>query len=468
MGIISKRLLIQTFALLVPLFFLSCSGTEQKADEGKSEKKSSEKAAAEEEEETRERTSKEAIEAGIRAHIEKKTEEGGGYFHVENDSQELALKLVRVHTEYIANLAPERHFVCVDLAEEDGDVYDVDFFLEGTAGDFEVTQTTLHKLNGRPFYTWAQREDGTWHRVPVENASKKVMGVIEGRDSFRFHYEAKIPELEGEAELWMPVPKSDRFQDVEIVSMEVPGEEKITKEEGYGNRILYTKLSPEQSGDTIEAVYDVKRKEKSPYEDPDADPESYLTASALLPVGGRFQRIADSVLAGDEAKNRLMKARALYDHVMDTVSYQKVGKYGTGDAEYACDSRSGNCTEFHSLFISLARSAGIPARFAIGASIPSERNEGGLSGYHCWAEFYAKGKWWPVDISEANKYEDLQAYYFGHHPANRIELSRGRGLSPDPSPSTGPIDFLAYPVLEVDGERKSVETYFSFQREQPV
>jgi hypothetical protein len=43
-------------------------------------------------------------------------------------------------------------------------------------------------------------------------------------------------------------------------------------------------------------------------------------------------------------------------------------------------------------------------------------------------------------------------------------LSKGRGLDLDPGPSSGPIDFFAYPVLEVEGERKSVETSFSFQR----
>jgi len=160
----------------------------------------------------------------------------------------------------------------------------------------------------------------------------------------------------------------------------------------------------------------------------------------------------------------LTKARALYDYVIDNVRYAKQGIYGTGDANYACDSKSGNCTEFHSLFISLARSAGIPARFAVGAGIPSARNTGGVDGYHCWAEFYAEDKWWPVDISEADKYTALATYYFGHHPANRIELSRGRDISPNPMPKSGPINFLAYPVFEMEGEPNLIETTFTFER----
>jgi hypothetical protein len=112
----------------------------------------------------------------------------------------------------------------------------------------------------------------------------------------------------------------------------------------------------------------------------------------------------------------------------------------------------------------LARSAGIPARFAVGASIPSERNEGGIDGYHCWAEFYAEGKWWPVDISEANKYSALATYYFGRHPANRIEFTRGRDLIVEPGPHSGPINFLAYPVMEEGHAPLFPKTFFSFQR----
>ena len=125
------------------------------------------------------------------------------------------------------------------------------------------------------------------------------------------------------------------------------------------------------------------------------------------------------------------------------------------------------CTDFHSYFIALARAAGIPARFAIGAAIPSERNEGGIDGYHCWAEFFAEGKWWPVDISEGNKYTSLATYYFGHHPANRIEFSRGRDLVVDPGPASGPINFLAYPVLEINGKPAKVAVEFSFKRDNP-
>ena len=112
----------------------------------------------------------------------------------------------------------------------------------------------------------------------------------------------------------------------------------------------------------------------------------------------------------------------------------------------------------------MSRAIGIPARFAIGVAIPSERNEGGIDGYHCWAEFYTDGKWWPVDITEGDKHSRLATYFFGHHPANRFELSRGRDLVVEPEPASGPINFLAYPVLEMGSEPLKARVEFFFKR----
>ena len=99
------------------------------------------------------------IQAGIEKHIAEQVERGGGYFKVPFEGKELKLKLVRVHVEYLASLAPRRHFACVDMASSDGQFYDIDFFLEGEPGAMTVTETTVHKLNGIPYYVWKQNED---------------------------------------------------------------------------------------------------------------------------------------------------------------------------------------------------------------------------------------------------------------------------------------------------------------------
>lgn len=408
------------------------------------------------------------IEAGIKKYIDEETAKSDGYFHVRDSVRELRMKLVRVHTEYLSNLGPGSHFACVDLADVSGDVYDVDFFLEGDPGNMNVTETSVHKLNGKPYYSWKQREDKTWYRVPVETASTALLGVIEGRDAFEFHYEAELPKMTEAARMWIPIATSDDYQTVKVVSMKVPGKQKMIEEKENNNTILFLELGPEHSGEKIEIVYAVERTEKGPYPPQELLSDKFLQPNHLIPVGGRFRKIADEAIGTRRGDSKLMQARALYDYIIDNMKYMKYGDYGKGDAVYACDTKTGNCSEFHSFFISLARSVGIPARFAIGAAIPSDRNEGGIDGYHCWAEFYAEGKWWPVDISEGNKYTALATYYFGHHPANRVELTRGRDLKVEPLPASGPINFLAFPLLEVGGKVVKPKCNFTFERKGPV
>lgn len=405
------------------------------------------------------------VEAGIRAYISKSADDNTGKFHIQTDSFDLELELVRVHTEYLAILDSNRFFACVDLATTDGDVYDVDFFLEGRAGDMQITRKEVHKLNGRPFYSWKQDEDKTWYTVPMEQADNELLGVLQGRDHFTFTYEAILPELKDSAVMWMPLVKSDRFQKVDVQTMELPARADTLTDPIYGNKALHLELTPDDSEQSIVLKYEIERLEKSAYREDNAEIDRYLQSTELLPVNERFKTLSAEIIAEKEAENPLSKARALYDYIIDNLRYAKQGTYGTADAAYACDAKSGNCTEFHSLFISLARSAGIPARFAVGAAIPSERNEGGINGYHCWAEFYAEGKWWPVDISEANKYSALATYYFGHHPANRVEFSKGRDIVFIPGPESGSMPFFAYPILEKkSGQEIPVRSEFSFQR----
>ena len=403
------------------------------------------------------------IQAGIEKHIAEQVKLGNGYFKTPFEGKELNLKLVRVHVEYLASLAPQLHFACVDMASADGQFYDIDFFLKGDPGAMTVTETTVHKLNGQPFYLWKQNDDKRWVRALVDNASKELLGVLTGHDAFEFRYQATLPELSGKARCWIPLASSDDFQTVTVKSIRVPVARKILTDSAHGNQVLFLEPGAEDSGKSIEVVYEVSRLEKGAYADSPASAAKHLKPERRVPSDDRMKAMAEKAVAGKEGD--LMRARALYDYVMDLMRYMKFGEgWGQGDALYACDAKTGNCTDYHACFIGLARSIGIPARFAIGVAIPSERNDGGTDGYHCWAEFYAEGKWWPVDISEADKFSALSMYYFGHHPANRFEFSRGRDLVLDPGPTTGPINFLAYPYLEVDGKPQKVKTLFLFRR----
>jgi transglutaminase-like putative cysteine protease len=177
----------------------------------------------------------------------------------------------------------------------------------------------------------------------------------------------------------------------------------------------------------------------------------FLKPDALVPIDGKPL----TLLAGkDLPRDELLLGRTLYDLVNGHMRYSKEGQgWGVGDAVWACTSGYGNCSDFHSLFISLARSQGVPAKFEIGFPLPPERGQGEIAGYHCWAWFKPRGyDWTPVDISEANKNPQLREYYFGNLTENRVTFSVGRDLILVPPQSGPPLNFFVTPYVEVDGK----------------
>lgn len=195
-------------------------------------------------------------------------------------------------------------------------------------------------------------------------------------------------------------------------------------------------------------------------------PTRYLRPERSIPINEIFR--SQALKAIGNKKDNMERGRALYHYTLEYLEYDKTGTgWGEANASHACNSRAGNCTDFHAFFIALARSVGIPARFAIGVSIPANKEKGQTDGYHCWAEFFADGRWIPIDISEAWKRPEFTDYYFGHHPANRIEISHGQDLIIQPSPQAGVVNFFAYPILEVDGKEVKTKTEFLYRRIRP-
>jgi hypothetical protein len=105
------------------------------------------------------------ISAGIKKHIAgEKKKAGDKKFHVTYKSQDLALDLIKVHDDRLSNLGGGKYFACVDMKATDAKTYDIDFFLTGSSGNMKVTETSVHKINGKPFYNWKE-DGGVWKKV---------------------------------------------------------------------------------------------------------------------------------------------------------------------------------------------------------------------------------------------------------------------------------------------------------------
>ncbi len=263
------------------------------------------------------------------------------------------------------------------------------------------------------------------------------------------------------------------FQKVRDLTIETPVHFEIVDQGSSGNRVAhleasaplpdsvpvtmtFTTIRREEAADMVAAAQDLP-------EPTDGHFAAYLEPNRLVPLTGRIAQVSANLAETDVTPLQL--ARVDYEYVTSIMKYDKSGTgWGRGDALYACDVRRGNCTDFHSLFIELARARGIPARFTIGFPIGSAKSSD-VPGYHCWAEFYSGGVWVPVDASEAWKHPERHDYYFGRLDAARVAFTMGRDLVLEPPQKGEPLNYLIYPYVELDGSpvpQKEIKTKFSY------
>jgi len=287
------------------------------------------------------------------------------------------------------------------------------------------------------------------------------------RRGFELNYEftVHVPAGASRVRIWAPVAVTDESQTVGSPEVTSPIPFRETREGEFGNTLLYAESSPGgKAADVPVAVrYRVTRRE-SAGERSGSAPRRFLQPDLLVPIDGRLKELAEANTKGISAP--IEKARALYEYVYRSLRYDKSGTgWGRGDSLWACDARHGNCTDFHSLFISMARAEGIPARFEIGFPLPAGVRSGEIPGYHCWAEFYVAGAGWvPVDISEAWKDPSRHDYLFGHLDPDRVRFTTGRDLMLEPRQQGPPLNYFVYPYIEIDGKPfDGVTRNFSFR-----
>jgi len=281
-----------------------------------------------------------------------------------------------------------------------------------------------------------------------------------------------LPKDVEELCIWIPYPANDVSQEISDFKIESPYESRLITDKDYGNKIIYLKFKSDVLiGDPpeISLSFKVLRKEIGASNNSVTSHRSllrFLKSDRLVPVNGKIKRIAQEITRGKD--NGLEKVRVIYDYIIDTLTYSKDDPKicGIGDSLLTLQYEKGICTDYHSLFISLVRSLGIPAKFEIGYRIPEEKSEGILNGYHCWAKFYLKDKGWiPVDISEADKHPERRDYFFGHIDENRVHFNTGRDIRLKYAKNKNPLNFFIYPYAEESGNQVDVDFEIRFKEE---
>jgi transglutaminase-like putative cysteine protease len=140
----------------------------------------------------------------------------------------------------------------------------------------------------------------------------------------------------------------------------------------------------------------------------------YTASYELMPTDGIVKQTADGIVKGQ--RTDLEKARALYEWIVEnTYRDPKTRGCGTGDVKFMVENKTygGKCADLNALFVTLARSQGIPARDVYGVRVAGSglgykslgRTGGDITNaQHCRAEFYlASHGWVPVDPADVRK-----------------------------------------------------------------
>jgi hypothetical protein len=286
---------------------------------------------------------------------------------------------------------------------------------------------------------------------------------------FDFSYVVRVlpPGGSRNVRVWIPLPSSGPYQTISQMQVKSPVRSQMHKERKYGNRYAYFDVDSTRvrAGFEIRVAFHVVRYERrlnlAAIDAPGPFPKDvapFLQADGLAPTDGVIASVWRAQTEG--LSDPIQKARRIYDYVISAMSQDPGGPVaGRRDALWAADSHRANGTDFDSLFIGMARAAGIPARFEIGFSLPEGQTEGIVPGYHSWSEFYVNGIGWvPVDGWGASQDPSKRDDFFGALDAHRVMFSTGRDILLTPAPQGGPLHYIAYPYIEADGRPSSVSS----------
>jgi transglutaminase-like putative cysteine protease len=273
-----------------------------------------------------------------------------------------------------------------------------------------------------------------------------------------------------EAELWIPYPVSDRDQTITDVNISGDfAKSAVYTDNVYSTPILYAKWDKGAKSRKLTFSFKAERREVVRRDFPGheaawdpADYEQFLKGTSQGPIDGEVRKLAMTITAGKRTVQE--KARAVYDWTCEnTYRDPKTRGCGNGNVCKLLAKPGGKCADIHSVFVALARAAGVPAREVFGIRLGKKASEDITGWQHCWAEFYLPGYGWvPVDAADVRKAmltenlkpgdaktAEYREYFWGGIDPYRVKLSNGRDLMLNPPQPGGPVNYLMYPFARV-------------------
>lgn len=308
--------------------------------------------------------------------------------------------------------------------------------------------------------------------VPHITSAKERQAVVTVQVSLKAPFEAK------NVRLWIPYPMSDENQNVTDVHVKGNySSSGVYRESRYKNNMLYAEWNTPSKERVVTYSFAVKTKERVAEGIPgeegtlsEREMGEYLAPTHYGPTQGKVKETAKKIVEGKTAVRA--KARAIYDWIVDNMHRDpNVKGCGFGEVERLLVTKGGKCTDIHSVYVALARAAGIPAREIFGIRIPKGKEGDMTKAQHCWAEFYLPGYGWfavdPADVQKIILEKNIpvemagpyREYYFGAVDENRIAFGIGRDMVLAPAQSGEPLNYFMYPYAEANGKPLNEDLY---------
>lgn len=200
-----------------------------------------------------------------------------------------------------------------------------------------------------------------------------------------------------------------------------------------------------------------------------SDVALYLKPTPSMPVDGIVAQRAAEITR--DAATPLDKARAIYEWiVVNTFRDPQVKGCGRGDIRFMLETGNlgGKCADLNSLYVGLARAAGLPAREVYGVRVADSAQfkclgkAGDVSkAQHCRAEVWLPGAGWvavdPADVRKAvleerlpledERIGALRQRLFGYWEMNWMGMNHARDVALDPA-ARAPLNYFMYPHAE--------------------
>ena len=274
------------------------------------------------------------------------------------------------------------------------------------------------------------------------------------------------------AKMWISIPGDEPGQKILDFSVaSTPGEWTIVEDaERRGKFLRVDVANPTAESIDVEVAFIVKRnpiyvaidhQQVGPLSDglKKMLAENLALDSPHMEVTKAIKEIADQA-CGSES-NIATQAMLLLGYVAKTVDHYSYSSdpdmpsCGIGDNATCMKQGGGCCTDLNSLFISLARARGIPARLQMGYRL-QEKNGGKLvdPGYRCWVEYFVPGYGWiSADVVEADTPGGLgPERWLSGLTARRLWLNTGREFQLAEVQSVDRVNHMSIAYAEIDGK----------------